>query len=96
MSKGSRFHAALNPRVWARVRRAMLDAAGWRCTRCGLASRLEVHHRIPLEKGGDAYADSNLQVLCVSCHVDHHRQTSTDPERFAFRAYVQRMASLYP
>ena len=53
-------------------RRAALDRAGWRCEQCERAGRLEVHHKRPLHKGG-SHALDNLQVLCVSCHIELHR-----------------------
>ena len=33
---------------WERVRRQILDAAGWRCESCGKAGAMEVHHVKPL------------------------------------------------
>ena len=63
-------------RQWSRLRRRLLEAAGWRCTRCALPGRLEVHHRQPLYRGGTDDQD-NLQVLCVTCHVAAHRPPVT-------------------
>lgn len=39
-------------RTWARIRRAALERAGFRCEACKLPGRLEVHHRIPVAAGG--------------------------------------------
>ena len=61
-------HDALHRRRWAAVRRAVLDAAGWRCQRCGAARRMEVDHVTPLARGGDPYDPANLQALCFRCH----------------------------
>ena len=53
-------------RRWARLRRVVLDAANWRCSRCGRYAN-EVDHVVPLEKGGDAWKLANLQALCRAC-----------------------------
>ena len=58
-----------------------LEAAGWRCGRCGVAGRLEVHHRRPLHLGGARYDPENLEVVCRGCHVAAHRRPLTDAER---------------
>ena len=83
---GSRHYAALNQRRWAAARRACLARDGHRCTRCGVAGRLEVHHRVELQSGGAAYELANLATLCRNCHIaEHHRP---DPERAAWRRLV--------
>ena len=56
----SRHHGRLHSRRWARVRRAVLDRDGWRCRRCGRASRMEVDHVVPLDRGGDPWDPGNL------------------------------------
>ena len=68
---------------WQRVRRAVFDRDGWRCTACGAAGRLECDHIRPVAKGGDWYAMDNLRTLCRSCHIQatraaHRRPVSPD------------------
>ena len=46
----------------------MLDAANWRCRKCGKAGRLELDHVQPVSKGGKWWAESNTQILCRQCH----------------------------
>ena len=57
-------------RPWAVVRRRVLDRDGWRCTKCGRAGRLEVHHRTPLKEDPDqdVYEPDGLATLCRPCH----------------------------
>ena len=55
------------------MRRLVLDRDGYRCRTCGRAGRLEVDHVRPIHRGGDMYDLSNLQVLCVRCHIDKTR-----------------------
>jgi len=78
----SRHHAALG-RAHARLRRAALDVADWRCTACGSPCDLEMHHVIPLDKGGPNTLD-NVRMLCAGCHVETHRAAG-DVERAAWR-----------
>ena len=61
-------------RRWSKVRLVVLDRDGWKCS-CGKSARLEVHHRVPIEHGGDFYELSNLQSLCKSCHISKHGGT---------------------
>ena len=59
---------------WQRVRREVLERAGWRCEGCGkLAGRFEIHHATPIHKGGAAFDPGNLEALCLGCHADRHR-----------------------
>ena len=61
--------ANLDRKRWRRLRLKMLDKAGWRCQQCGRAGRLELDHIKPISKGGDHWAESNLQILCRDpCH----------------------------
>ena len=73
----SRHHTRLHAGRWARVRWAELDAAGWRCAICGRYAN-EVDHIVPLHKGGDPWAESNLQAICRS---DHIRKTAAENRR---------------
>ena len=62
---------------WARLRAATLNGAGWRCSRrdaCpGPGFPLEVHHIKPTSQGGDFWDPANLEVICKTCHINHHR-----------------------
>ena len=94
MGRGSRFHAAINSRVWARVRRAVLQRDGYRCRRCRRPGRLEVHHVQPLHEGGAALVLANLLTLCRGCHIQEHNSEKQDPERLAWREYLREQGVL--
>ncbi len=65
---------------WTRTRRAVLDAAGWRCAVCGRFAD-EVHHRTAIADGGAPFALANLEARCVDCHLDaHHPRARTARE----------------
>ena len=76
-----------NWRRWQRVRRFVLDRDCWRCTRCGKAGRLEVHHVRPVSEGGVEFDPDNLTALCRRCHFDEHRPAE-HPDVTAWRALV--------
>lgn len=89
---------------WQRVRARILDRDGHRCTyglydeddlrgipRGGCRARhgLDVHHRTPIEDGGDPYDDANLRSLCSRHHSvveRNYRQSkeATDGEAVEF------------
>ena len=62
---------------WAALRRFVLDRDGWRCQRCGMFGRLEVHHR----DGDPGHNDpGNLRTYCRSCHIREHARALTPAE----------------
>lgn len=71
---------------WRALRRVILERDGWRCTACGRAGRLEVHHRRPVQHGGPMFDPENLRTLCRACHFAAHA-----PEKRA-----QRLAAMTP
>lgn len=95
-SRGSKFHAALDRRRWARVRRQVFDRDNWRCMSCGRPGRLEAHHVKPLEKGGAPYDLANLKTLCRQCHIELHRKGKVSPERRKWRALLAEVATSVP
>lgn len=56
---------------WAKLRAAILARDGG-CQRCGATVGLEVHHVVPLARGG-SNAPDNLVTLCGDCHRGAHR-----------------------
>ena len=88
---------------WRAYREQLLLKAGYRCARCrSIKSRLEIHHKVPLHKGGGDSL-SNVEVLCTGCHVKHHKEeaqlfqeerrntlkhTSVDPTRNEWRELI--------
>ena len=80
MSGGSKLHHGLNRQRWARVRLAVFKRDGWRCRRCGGASRLECDHVLAQFRGGDPYDLANLQTLCRGCHIKKSRGERERPD----------------
>ena len=75
-------------RAYRALRRRLLNERGWRCESCGRAGRLELHHVITVEDGGDDSPD-NLKVLCRPCHFATHNR-GPGPDRSAWRAEIAR------
>ena len=82
-------HRPENRRGWTRIRARAIRAAGRRCVVCRRAGRLEVHHPIPLSRGGDN--DQALEVVCRICHLARHHKN--DPARVAWVSFVQELAA---
>lgn len=67
----SRHHQRAPSRAWNRVRAAVLERDDFRCQNDGCTrTATEVHHRVPLHRGGAMFDESNLVSLCR----DHHRE----------------------
>ena len=92
--RGSRFHASLDRRRWARARQRAFRGDGWRCVHCGKAGRLEAHHEPPLRAGAaDPYALAGLVTLCRACHIARHRGDSETPGRAAWREFLTKLVT---
>jgi 5-methylcytosine-specific restriction endonuclease McrA len=64
-----------DPKVYAELRREILERDGWRCQKCGCSQNLDVHHRRWRSAlGGDA--ETNLITLCRECHQILHGSAS--------------------
>jgi 5-methylcytosine-specific restriction endonuclease McrA len=62
MSRPNPYRRAL----YQRNRKLVLEAAGWRCVRCGRAATT-VDHLLPLRLGG-SHDVTNLRAMCVRCN----------------------------
>ena len=80
----NRHHRAAQ-RGWAAIRARAILAAQRRCSRCGFAGRLEVHHPTQLSQGGTH--EQRLSVLCRVCHLKQHHKP--DPARLAWSRFLK-------
>lgn len=87
---GRRGRGIYGTRQWLEVRRAVLQAAGWRCARCK-AFADEVHHLVKLADGGAPYDRDNLQAICRRCHLDEHLPPAERKHRREWGALVRRV-----
>ena len=88
----ARRHVQIQGARWQAVRLNVLVRDSWRCSTCGKYGN-EVDHIRPLKRGGDPWAESNLQTLCRDCHIEKTRKENQrdDPARDAWRALVSEM-----
>ena len=77
-------------RAWSRLRRRILDQRGWRCARCSLPGKLELHH-VNGKRADNR--DGNLEVLCVSCHRAHHEGERWTDDQRGWRRYLDSLLS---
>ncbi|WP_419922334.1 HNH endonuclease [Candidatus Poriferisodalis sp.] len=72
------------------TRRRVFTRDGFRCVKCGLASRLECHHVVPLDvdRGQDPYDADGCVALCHRHHIEVHRREVSDSE-YRWRALVR-------
>ena len=82
-------HRPEHKRGWTAIRARAIRAAGRRCSRCGFAGKLEVHHPRPLSESGTH--DQTLAVVCRVCHLQQHHKP--DPARDAWGRFLQEFAS---
>ena len=62
---------------WRKLAKKLKREANYRCAACnkiGSLRDLNVHHKIPVKDGGDFFNESNLEVLCISCHAAKHKK----------------------
>ena len=79
--------------AWSRRRQAVIARDSRRCTQCGRAAPLDVHHKVAGQslrrdfKRGELSPVEALQSVCVDCHRQlHHPQ---DPERVQWAVFVR-------
>jgi hypothetical protein len=70
----SSYQAYLNSPTWRMTRNRALKLAGYRCSRCPSKRDLNVHHRTYERLGAEL--DTDLEVLCFTCHNGHHREAA--------------------
>jgi 5-methylcytosine-specific restriction endonuclease McrA len=58
---------------WWDIRKEVVARDGGKCRSCG-SPATEVHHILPLSRGGTT-TKSNLISLCHGCHDKRHRHT---------------------
>lgn len=61
-------------KTWPELVREVKKRDGYRCRgrNCGSEIGLEVHHIVPLSRGGTNHK-TNLITLCEKCHLKRHR-----------------------
>jgi 5-methylcytosine-specific restriction endonuclease McrA len=77
--KRSRQRRARSSSDYQHARQAALQAAGYRCTRCGSTDRVETHHAVARPGQPGDNSEGNLVVLCQRCHLAQHSRPTAQP-----------------
>lgn len=90
-----RYRRYLQSDAWKTKRKAVLQAAGFRCRRCG-APATEVHHETYKRIYNERMSD--LTALCSACHQAAHsgkkqRRKEDSPQKRRYRNPKQRRSS---
>lgn len=78
MARESNPGQRLDSAEWNRLRQEILSRDGHQCVNCGAQAELEVHHVVPLHRGG-TNKRTNLVTVCRGCHADSHEENVHDP-----------------
>ena len=80
---------------WEWTKKAVKKRDGYRCTECGNAGRLEVHHKVMAKHNPELFFRlDNLASLCRNCHIAITRKErfkELPPEVQAWRAFVSEL-----
>ena len=85
MSRDKRYQKLLNSPRWAEVKRIVWQRAEGLCERCKregfITAGVDCHHKQPVESANTeeemkrlAYNVSNIELLCVPCHIKTHQE----------------------
>lgn len=86
------YRSYLNSPTWRTKRNAALKRANYRCSRCGSKRDPNVHHKTYERLGNEL--DSDLEVLCFTCHNGHHLSESyAEPSRIYVRIVSEIVAN---
>lgn len=88
------YRAYLNSPHWRQTRNAALKRAHWRCNRCGGKRDLNVHHRSYERLGAER--DSDLEVLCFTCHNGHHVEEAKEQPAGVYLKLVSEVVAANP
>lgn len=64
--------------VWKRMRERRLTIDGYRCSMCGSAKNLQVHHIHYPEVWGEEDVENELRTYCDKCHRMLHAKDMED------------------
>ena len=85
MSRDPRYQRLLNSPRWAATKRFVWQRAGGLCERCRregyFKQGVDCHHKQPVESARTememrrlAYDVTNIELLCVPCHIKTHQE----------------------
>ena len=69
-----RFAWIYQSKRWRALRAKLFRERGEQCESCYSIGEVQVHHIKPVSLGGDIWNESNLRIVCRSCHLEAHRK----------------------
>ena len=72
-----------------RLRAAVLERDDYRCRKCRIRTAAQVHHLVPVARGGAYFDPGNLIAVCRPCHRELH-DTRTPAQR-EWDAYLREL-----
>lgn len=113
MSRNKDYQRLLNDKRWMETKRLVWQRAKGLCERClaeGIITQgVDCHHIHPVESAKSpqemerlCYDSNNIQLLCVPCHVEVHKQlkshdpqTIKDRKELAHNRWVEQMQAKF-
>jgi hypothetical protein len=77
---------------WTIIRDYVLFRDGGKCSRCGTAERVNVHHKSYQYQGEEYRAMDTLMLLCRSCHSGGHQFDAAKDTKDVINAAVLQLA----
>ncbi len=77
---------------WNEIRQEVFKKYGYKCSKCGSCNNIEVHHKIPLSKGGTNNI-KNLIPLCHDCHEKIHGFKFGNEKKAPMENYGEQISS---
>ena len=93
MSRDKRYQKLLNSKRWAEVKRFVWQRADGLCERCRreglIRAGVDCHHKTPVESAKTeqemerlAYDVSNIELLCIPCHIKTHQEMRSHTKEY--------------
>ena len=73
-----RFAWIYQSKRWLALRARIFHERGEQCEECYSIGECQLHHIKPVSLGGDIWNESNLRIVCRSCHLEAHRKIEAE------------------
>lgn len=77
---------------WWAIKQEVYKKYGHKCSKCGSCNNIDVHHKIPLSKGGTNNIQ-NLIPLCHECHEKIHGYKFGNEKQASMENYGENISS---
>jgi DNA repair exonuclease SbcCD ATPase subunit len=88
--KSMKYEEYLKTRHWRELRKYVIRRRGKKCSLCGAAELLDVHHKTYDNRGREHFHLDDLIVLCRNCHGQHHKGEKGNVVEEVFRKLLEK------